>query len=156
MNSEAGAADNGDSTRSYENCPCKINRGGIILAGMELYVSTFGNDNWSGYLKEPAEDGSDGPFASLERAVIESRKTQGINKRIIIKGGEYYDVSIKLDSSDSGLCIEGAEGETPVLYGGIELNAWNETEDGMWYLKLPEVQGELWDTTCRLPFRTNY
>ena len=115
------------------------------MAGMELYVSTFGNDNWSGYLKEPAEDGSDGPFASLERAVIESRKTQGINKRIIIKGGEYYDVSIKLDSSDSGLCIEGAEGETPVLYGGIELNNWNETEDGMWYLKLPEVQGELWD-----------
>ena len=34
----------------------------------DFYVSTKGNDNWSGTLSEPNEAGTDGPFATIQRA----------------------------------------------------------------------------------------
>ena len=33
-----------------------------------LFVSTDGNDDWSGTLPAPNRDGTDGPFASVDRA----------------------------------------------------------------------------------------
>jgi regulation of enolase protein 1 (concanavalin A-like superfamily) len=34
----------------------------------DFFVSTKGNDNWSGTLAEPNSDGTDGPFATVQRA----------------------------------------------------------------------------------------
>ena len=34
----------------------------------DFYVSTIGNDDWSGKLPEPNADGTDGPFATVTRA----------------------------------------------------------------------------------------
>jgi len=36
--------------------------------GLKLYVSTTGNDSWSGKLSEPDQDKTDGPFATIEGA----------------------------------------------------------------------------------------
>ena len=33
---------------------------------IELYVSTLGNDSWSGTLADPNSEKTDGPFATLE------------------------------------------------------------------------------------------
>jgi len=44
------------------------------------FVATNGNDRWSGRFAQPTTDGSDGPFATLERArdsLRESRKDRG-------------------------------------------------------------------------------
>jgi len=38
------------------------------LANADFYVSATGNDNWSGTLKEPNPAGTDGPFATIDRA----------------------------------------------------------------------------------------
>ena len=34
----------------------------------DFYVSTYGNDSWSGKLASPNETKTDGPFASIQRA----------------------------------------------------------------------------------------
>ncbi len=34
----------------------------------DRYVSPLGNDNWSGSLADPSEDGTDGPFETFTRA----------------------------------------------------------------------------------------
>jgi len=42
-------------------------------AKADFYVSPQGNDHWSGALAEPNADGSDGPFATIERAKLAVR-----------------------------------------------------------------------------------
>ena len=44
---------------------------------MEYYVSLQGNDGWSGTLAAPMVDGTDGPFATLERARDAIRELKG-------------------------------------------------------------------------------
>jgi hypothetical protein len=56
----------------------------------DFYVSPRGNDNWSGTLAEPNAAGTDGPFASINRAqqgvrdlkaqVYQSKKTSNISQ----------------------------------------------------------------------------
>ena len=48
-------------------------------AGATLFVASGGNDAWSGTLAAPNAAGSDGPFASLDRArdAIRQMKTAG-------------------------------------------------------------------------------
>ena len=43
----------------------------------DFYVSRNGSNDWSGSLPEPNAQGTDGPFASLERARDAVRKLQG-------------------------------------------------------------------------------
>jgi hypothetical protein len=42
--------------------------------GLQLYVSTAGNDKWDGRSASHAGGGADGPFATLNRARDETRK----------------------------------------------------------------------------------
>ena len=69
---------------------CLVSAQGRLLRGEEykeytiegksadFYVSTKGNDNWSGSLAEPNKEGDDGPFATIERAkqAVRELKTQ--------------------------------------------------------------------------------
>ncbi|MCF7707607.1 MAG: right-handed parallel beta-helix repeat-containing protein [Verrucomicrobia bacterium] len=88
----------------------------------------------------PAADGSrEAPFYKVSDAVSKLRELKTAEtKRIIVRGGEYYNVCLNLDSRDSGLVIEAAEGETPVLYGGQPLTGWKRGDDGLYYAALPE------------------
>lgn len=110
-----------------------------------FYVSTFGDDGWSGSLPEPNAAGTDGPFATLERAVEASRAVgASVPRGIIVRGGVYYDVAIRFDDRDSGLTIEAAEAEEPILYGGRPIEGWVQ-EGKFWTADLPEVAAGSWD-----------
>ena len=110
-----------------------------------FYVSVNGNDGWNG--RSPVRDDSGGPFATLAKAVQASRlQKEGADRRIVIGSGCYLDVSIQLTAADSGLQIEAAEGETPVLYGGRRIEGWKKEAQGdFWYAKLPASAIGEWD-----------
>ncbi|KAA9040555.1 hypothetical protein FW778_00475 [Ginsengibacter hankyongi] len=59
----------------------------------DFFVSTIGNDRWSGKLSEPNADRTDGPFASIKKAkaAVKSFKN-GVYRDIfiLIRGGEYH------------------------------------------------------------------
>ena len=53
---------------------------GSARSAVGLYVSPNGNDAWSGSLPAPAQDGRDGPFATLVRARDEVRRLKAAGK----------------------------------------------------------------------------
>lgn len=109
------------------------------------YVAVNGDDAWSGLLPEPNAAGTDGPFATLEHAVDAAREVgAGTARRIVVRGGAYYEVAVTLDERDSGLTIEAAAGETPVLYGGRVVSGW-QPEGQVLSAALPEVASGAWD-----------
>ena len=58
----------------------------------DFYVSTIGNDTWSGRLAEPNSAKTDGPFATVNRvkqAVRLIKKDCYRNIYVLIRGGEY-------------------------------------------------------------------
>ena len=109
-----------------------------------FYVSADGSDGWNG--RSPSRDDSGGTFVTLAKAVEASRLLgKGASKRIVLGGGCYFDVSVSLMAADSGLTIEAAKGETPVLYGGRRIEGWKKEAQGdFWYAELPAAYGE-WD-----------
>ncbi|HEY3378330.1 MAG TPA: right-handed parallel beta-helix repeat-containing protein [Armatimonadota bacterium] len=118
------------------------------------YVAPDGNDAGRGEQRAP--------FASLARALAATREP-GAAKRIVLRGGRYFGVALTLDAQDSGLTIEAAEGETPVLYGGEPVTGWQDDGDGM--LAAPIAPGHDFralvvdDTLCpraRLPHRGRF
>lgn len=99
-----------------------------------------------------APDGSDGgrgtiekPFKTLEKARDAARSVSSdAPKKIILRGGSYYDVGLTLGPEDTGLTIEGAPGEKPVLYGGRRITNW--VKDGNFYsAQLADVKDRKWD-----------
>ncbi|MBT7099446.1 hypothetical protein HN937_18875, partial [Candidatus Poribacteria bacterium] len=81
-----------------------------------LYVSTAGDDAWTGALPEPDADRSDGPLATLEAArdALRALRTEG-GATVIVRGGTYErDSTFELAAEDSG--ADGA----PVVYRAAE------------------------------------
>ncbi len=86
------------------------------FSATSLYVATIGKDNWSGKLEAPSPDGSDGPFATLERARTEVQKIKraggladGVT--VFVRGGTYFVAqTLKFGPEDSG------EAKEPVVY----------------------------------------
>ena len=83
---------------------------------MLLYVSINGDDRWSGRLPAPAEDGSDGPLATLGRARDVLRKLKKDEDAVgpatvMIREGKY----LLNDTLVLGLQDGGSRGGT-VLY----------------------------------------
>lgn len=78
-------------------------------AARDLYVAANGRDAWSGRFAEPRADGTDGPFATLERARDELRKRKAAGGApmgpvtVHVRGGEYIrDRAFELTAEDSG------------------------------------------------------
>lgn len=107
---------------------------GLLVMGaamgedLKLYVSTSGDDSWSGRKAEPTRDRSDGPFATLERARDELRRLRAEKgsawggAEIVVRGGLYtLSGTFSLSEADSGLTIRAAEGEEVRLSGGREI-----------------------------------
>src|SRR5580658_4330225 len=85
--------------------------GGVSLAGpLTLYVAPDGNDDWSGGRPSVNRSKSDGPLATLRRAVEKSREahrqTPEAKLRVELRGGVYeLDQPLVLTPDDSGLAV---------------------------------------------------
>jgi hypothetical protein len=89
--------------------------------GAPVVVAPGGDDAGPGTWKRP--------FATLAKARDAVREGKG-ERRIVLRGGVYHDVEFVLEAADSGLTVEAAEGERPVLYGGVRLSGWEK--EGEW------------------------
>ena len=99
----------------------------------DLYVAPNGDDANPGTRQQP--------FATLDRALAASRaQPAGSTRRILMRGGRYFDVSVRLGPEDSGLTVEAAPGEHPVLYGGVPLRRWKKDGDRFYSAAIPSAQ----------------
>ncbi len=103
-----------------------------VLAETNYYVATNGSDDWSGRLSAPNEAGTDGPFATLQRArdAVRELKKSGINESIVVEVSEgVYDLSdsLKLTEEDGGVSVDAPviwrakEGDSVLLDAGRSL-----------------------------------
>lgn len=91
-----------------------------FAASVKLYVAKNGKDSWSGLLSCPNADGSDGPFATLERAKRKILKLKGTGDfkegaTVFVRQGYYQlEKTFVLNSVDSGTR------ESPIVYRPYE------------------------------------
>lgn len=123
----------------------KFNEG---KAGRSFYVAVNGNDSWSGILPVPNVDGSDGPFATVGRAVEAVRQAkqfvQDDDKEFTVylrEGVHRLSSTLGFTPEDSGtekspVLYRNFPGETPVVSGGVELPLWTRTNDALWTVDL--------------------
>ncbi|MEI7423816.1 MAG: right-handed parallel beta-helix repeat-containing protein [Prolixibacteraceae bacterium] len=99
----------------------------------DFYVSTKGNDSWSGKLTEPNADKSDGPFATVNRAkqaVRLLKKDCYRNVYVLIRGGEYNlaetETFTPADSHYDSYKVYymAYPGENPVFSSDKEISGW--------------------------------
>ena len=111
-----------------------------------FYVSTSGNDTWSGTLPAPNAGNTDGPFKTFDRA---RAVVQGVNKTgltqvtVQFRAGTYFlPATEHFTSADSGtsstqIIYENFANETPVLSGGVRVTGWTNTTGNTWKAALP-------------------
>jgi hypothetical protein len=101
----------------------------------DFYVSPKGSNNWSGTLAEPNAQGTDGPFASLERArdaVRDLKKAKSEDIIVLIREGKYQlkeTLVFGLEDSGEGestITYAAYPGEKPVFSSGQEITAWKK------------------------------
>ncbi|UKJ78141.1 carbohydrate-binding domain-containing protein [Azospirillum brasilense] len=108
--------------------------------GDAFYVAKNGNDGWSGRLAAPNAEGTDGPFASLERAQAAMRA--GTVKTTYVREGGYTLTStLSLGAPDSGVRIIGYPGEQAVLSGGERVTGFTYEGNGVWSAPLSAAPG---------------
>jgi len=117
-----------------------LSGGAAAAAQVQLYVSTDGDDAWSGKLAEPNEDKTDGPFATLIRARDEIRSLKqrdGLwgGASVIARGGVYtLGHPFELSAKDSGtaeapMVYAAAAGEQVRLVGGNVVTGFGPVTD---------------------------
>jgi len=106
----------------------------------DYYVAADGNDAWSGALPKPNAAGTDGPFATLERARDEVRRRKAVGALPtggvavgILTGGYGLEHSVEFGPQDSGTA------EAPITYraagaqvrfmGGKAITGWTRITD---------------------------
>lgn len=120
-----------------------------------LYVSTAGDDGWSGRLPEPDGALADGPFASIRRARDEIRALKASGNlrapaRVLIRGGKYYlTETVSLGPRDSGssrrpVSYEAYPGESPVISGGVEISGWKAQKGKIMKADIPDKGAVKW------------
>ncbi|MCX5661379.1 MAG: right-handed parallel beta-helix repeat-containing protein [Planctomycetota bacterium] len=119
-----------------------------------FYVALDGNDAWTGTHPAPNAKKTDGPFATLPRAVAAVRQLRAANPRhdgptiVQVRGGTYFlEETLALAPEDSGesaqapVIYEATPGERVVLSGGTRITGWRVGEDGRWRANL-DVPGK--------------
>ena len=131
--------------------------------GLKLYVSTSGNDSWSGRISQPTPDENDGPFATIEAARDEIRGLKKENNlpkgkiTVEIQTGNYEMPSVfTLEAEDGGrdsvsvITYTGKNGSEVRLTGGKALNNWTLVSDkGILGKLYPEVRGKVYMADLR-------
>lgn len=101
-----------------------------IVAASDVYVAPSGKDTAPGTREQP--------FATFLQARDALRRLAPPLGRIIVRGGSYFNVSLVLGPEDSGLTIEAAPGEKPILYGGQIIQDWQREGDQFYAAQLPK------------------
>lgn len=125
-----------------------------------LYVAPSGDDRWSGRRPEAEAGRTDGPVASLQRALelVRQQRQQTPARAqapvtIVLRGGVYFlKEPIVLTpehagTSETPLRIQAYQGEQPVLSGGRRLTGWTSSgaaPPSRWYVAIPEVKAGQW------------
>lgn len=120
------------------------------VSDLTVYVSTSGNDGWSGTFSTANSAHSDGPVASVHRALEIVRNRRKVAKstssaHIVLRGGTYeLGQSIVLAPEDSGTAespfvIAAYPGEEPIISGGITIQNWRVRSDGLWEADGPDA-----------------
>ncbi|MER3501778.1 MAG: hypothetical protein C4295_09995 [Candidatus Fervidibacterota bacterium] len=125
-----------------------------------FYVAPNGNDAWSGRLASPNRTKTDGPFATLPRAldaVRELKRQHGGTLRqpvtIYLRGGTYFlrePVTLTPEHSGTPQCpvtITAYRNEKPILSGGRRITGWKlATLNGkrVWTAEISEVREGKW------------
>ena len=111
----------------------------------DFFVSPSGDDANPGSRKQP--------FATIGRAQQAVRaldRTAGRPVRVLLRGGLYpIREALLFTPADSGtedapVVWAAYPGEQPIVTGGRVLDGWQETEDGLWSLEIPEVKAGDW------------
>jgi len=95
-----------------------------------IYMAVNGSDSNSGTKTQPV--------ATVQKA-LEISRISAI-KNIVITEGDYFDVSVIITESDSGLHISGQQGKSVRLMGGIIFGDWQQ--NGNWLEA--QVPDSLW------------
>ena len=104
----------------------------------DFYVSPQGSDTWSGGQSDPNAQGTDGPFATLERArnaVRELKANKAGDIVVFVRGGTYrLNQTLRFGLEDSGegnhtVTYAAYPNETPVFSAGRELGGWSRVTD---------------------------
>jgi hypothetical protein len=113
----------------------------ILFALILVYAANVPSSANNIYVDYNTNDKGDGsktnPFPFLFQAIEKSRSLENRNKRIHIleSGTIYLKDTIRLNEKDSFLEITGTEGT--ILSGGIKVNGWRKSNDGLWIAKCP-------------------
>ena len=99
-----------------------------------IYVSTIGKDSNNGSFFSPV--------LTIQKALDLAHERE-INN-ILIRKGNYYNVSFTLSERDSGINIIGEKEQIVILYGGVLLDDW--TLEEKWFVtKVIGTKTEDWD-----------
>jgi hypothetical protein len=137
-----------------------------VAAGMtaDFYVSPEGSDSWSGGLSGPDTQGSDGPFATLERArdavrgLKESKKDDIV---VLVREGTYHlDKTVVFGLEDSGegdatVTYAAYPSETPVFTSGLVIEDWKRAVGELPGLPVA-ASGKVWVADVPGRFHTLY
>jgi hypothetical protein len=98
----------------------------------DIHVAPQGRDDSPGTREQP--------LATLNQAVAAARALPaGQPRRIVLRSGSYWNVSVVLGPEDSGLTIEAEPGGTPILHGGQRLTGWAKDGDRLAAAPLPDL-----------------
>lgn len=99
-----------------------------------IYVSTTGNDDHSGTLKQP--------LATLEEArdrIRKLRKSKDKTYTVNLSSGNYYfDKTVRFDEQDSGVVYKASPGEKPTIYGGKPISGWKKWQGDIYRAPVPK------------------
>lgn len=135
--------------------------GGVAQARQvraDFFVSPQGNDAWSGKLPEPNGADTDGPFATLQRAIYAVRKHKHWKQRhgetgaisVLVRGGRYEITRpLTFHARDTGteqcpITYAAYPGEQVIISGGRSIGGWERGEGKLWMAHIPEVTGSEW------------
>ncbi len=123
---------------------CAPKTGNIIESKpqkLTYYVSLDGSDDFSGTLKTVNDSGTDGPFATLEKArdtIRELKHTTGLPNGVVtvclMPGTYYLDKRFELSPEDSGtsdspIVYRSLPGTKVVISGAKKLTGWKKLPD---------------------------
>ncbi|MDO6739328.1 right-handed parallel beta-helix repeat-containing protein [Wenyingzhuangia sp. 2_MG-2023] len=130
----------------------------------DFYVSTKGSDDWSGTLATPNQQGTDGPFATLEQAkeaVRNLKKKKSTDIVVLIRDGVYkLSNTVVFELEDSGeenrtITYAAYPEEKPVFSSGKEIKGWEKVTTEI--PGLPEqAKGNVWVAATSDKFLTLY
>jgi len=124
-------------------------------SGAVFYVAPNGSDHWSGTLKQPNRDQTDGPFATLYTAQQAIRKIKAEARlngpaTVYIREGLYLlENPLVFTPEDSGtdgrpITFAAYPGEEPVISGGRLITGFELKEPNAWSVVIPSVKDGQW------------